>query len=173
MDTNKIPKQALQYKPKGRRNIGRPRKRWRDQLHFEDQGRGITPNPSWTWWWWWLPFNASQDYNIGGYDGRYWTLAKRVISDVCFWELILVAARSEAWVCGRSLLELRVRISPGEWMSLSCKCCMFSCRGFCDGLITHPEESYRVSCAWVRSWSLENEAALAHWRLSRHGNILF
>ena len=36
MDTNRIPKQALQYRPKGRRNIGRPRKRWRDQLHLED-----------------------------------------------------------------------------------------------------------------------------------------
>ena len=30
MDTNRLPKQALQYKPNGRRNIGRPRKRWRD-----------------------------------------------------------------------------------------------------------------------------------------------
>ena len=39
-------KQALQYKPKGRRNIGRPRKKWRDKLHFEDQGPGNTPNPS-------------------------------------------------------------------------------------------------------------------------------
>ena len=37
MDTNRLPKQALQYKPKRRRNIGRPRKRWRDQLHLEDQ----------------------------------------------------------------------------------------------------------------------------------------
>ena len=46
MDTNKLPKQALQYQPKGRRNIGRPRKRWRDQLHLEDQGTGNTPNPS-------------------------------------------------------------------------------------------------------------------------------
>jgi len=46
MDTNRIPKQALQYKPKGRRNIGRPRKRWRDQFHFEDQGTGNTPNPT-------------------------------------------------------------------------------------------------------------------------------
>ena len=27
MDTNRLPKQAQQYKPKGRRNIGRPRKR--------------------------------------------------------------------------------------------------------------------------------------------------
>jgi hypothetical protein len=36
MDRNRIPKQALQYRPKGRRNMGRPRKRWRDQLHLED-----------------------------------------------------------------------------------------------------------------------------------------
>ena len=35
MDTNRLPKQALQYRPKGRRNMGRPRKRWRDQLHLE------------------------------------------------------------------------------------------------------------------------------------------
>ena len=37
---NRLPKQALQCKSKGRRNIGRPRKRWRDQLHLEDQGKG-------------------------------------------------------------------------------------------------------------------------------------
>jgi hypothetical protein len=46
IDTNRIPKQTLQYKPKGLRNIGRPRKRWRDQFYFEDQGSGNTPNPS-------------------------------------------------------------------------------------------------------------------------------
>jgi len=53
MDTNRLPKQALQYKPKGWRNVGRPRNRWRDQLRLEDQGTGNTPKPSWIWWWWW------------------------------------------------------------------------------------------------------------------------
>jgi hypothetical protein len=42
MDTNSTPKQALQYRPKGRRNIGRPRKRCRDQLLLEFQGTGNT-----------------------------------------------------------------------------------------------------------------------------------
>ena len=46
MDTNGILKQALRYGPKGRRNLGRSKKRWRDQLHFEDQGTGNTTNPS-------------------------------------------------------------------------------------------------------------------------------
>jgi len=46
IDTNRIPKQGLQYKPKGRRNMGRPGKRWRDQFYFEDQGTGNSPNPS-------------------------------------------------------------------------------------------------------------------------------
>ena len=46
MDRDRLPKQALQYKPNGRRNIGRPRNRWRDQLHLEEQGTGNMPNPS-------------------------------------------------------------------------------------------------------------------------------
>jgi len=46
MDRNRTPKQALQYNPKGRRNRGRPRKRWRDQLRLGDQRTGNTPNPS-------------------------------------------------------------------------------------------------------------------------------
>ena len=35
LDTNRIPKQA-HYQPKGGKNIGRPRKRRRDQRHLED-----------------------------------------------------------------------------------------------------------------------------------------
>jgi len=48
MDRNRLPRQALKYRPEGRRNIGRPKKRWKDQLHFEDQGTGNTHNPSGT-----------------------------------------------------------------------------------------------------------------------------
>jgi len=36
MDTNRMPRQAPIYRPEGRRNVGRPKKRWRDQPHFED-----------------------------------------------------------------------------------------------------------------------------------------
>jgi len=36
IDRNRLPRQALKYRPEGRRNIGRPKKRWRDQPHFED-----------------------------------------------------------------------------------------------------------------------------------------
>jgi hypothetical protein len=46
VETNRMPRQALRYRPEGRRNKGRPKKRWRDKLHFEDQGIGNTPNPS-------------------------------------------------------------------------------------------------------------------------------
>ena len=42
------------------------------------------------------------------------------------------------------LLRLWVRIPPGAWVSLCCECCVLSGRGLCDGLITRPEESYRL-----------------------------
>jgi hypothetical protein len=35
MDRDRIHKQALKYRAKGKRSIGRPRKRWKDQLHLE------------------------------------------------------------------------------------------------------------------------------------------
>jgi len=57
------------------------------------------------------------------------------------------------WPCGlrrRSeaarLLRLWVRIPPKAWMSVCCECCVLSGRGLCDGLITRPEESYRLWC---------------------------
>ena len=43
-------------------------------------------------------------------------------------------------------LGLWVRISSGAWMSVSYKCRVLSGTGLCDGLITRPEESYRLWC---------------------------
>ena len=42
------------------------------------------------------------------------------------------------------LLRFWVRIPPGAWMFVCCECCVLSGRGLCDGLITRPEESYRL-----------------------------
>ena len=47
------------------------------------------------------------------------------------------------------LLRLWVRIPPGAWMSVCWQCCVLSGRGLCDGLITRPEESYRLWCVVV------------------------
>ena len=42
------------------------------------------------------------------------------------------------------LLRLWVRIPPGAWIFVCCECCVLSRRGLCDGLITRPDESYRM-----------------------------
>jgi hypothetical protein len=67
------------------------------------------------------------------------------MKQMAFW-WIQVAAWSKAWVCGRSLAGIVGSNPAGAWMALSCECCVLSGRGLCDGLITRPEESYRVSC---------------------------
>jgi hypothetical protein len=85
-----------------------------------------------------------------------------------FWGSISRQGRSQ-WPRGlRSgsaavpLLRSRVRILQRAWISVSCECCVLSGRGLCVGLITRPEEFYRVWCVWVWSWSLDNQGALAH-----------
>jgi hypothetical protein len=69
-----------------------------------------------------------------------------------FYHCILLNCRSQ-WPLGlrrgstaARLLGLWVRIPPRARMSVSCECCVLSGRGLCDGLITRPEESYRVWC---------------------------
>jgi hypothetical protein len=62
-----------------------------------------------------------------------------------------VAARSKAWSAVARLLELRVRIPRVAWMSVSFECCVLPGRGLRDGLITRPDESYRVLCLSVIS----------------------
>ena len=49
--------------------------------------------------------------------------------------------------CGSAaarLLGLWVRIPQGAWISVCCECCVLSGRGLCVGLMTRPEESYRL-----------------------------
>jgi hypothetical protein len=57
---------------------------------------------------------------------------------------IPVAARSKAWVCGRSLSGI-AGSNPGGGMDV-CFLGVLSGRGLCVGLINRPEESYRVWC---------------------------
>ena len=61
-------------------------------------------------------------------------------------------------------MRFGVRIPSEAWMSVRCECCVLSGRGLCDGLITRPEEYYRLWCVVVcdletsrmrRSWHNE------------------
>jgi hypothetical protein len=54
---------------------------------------------------------------------------------------IPVAARSDGWVGGRSLAGI----------SGSSECCVLSGSGLSAGLITRPDDSYRVCCGLVQS----------------------
>ena len=53
------------------------------------------------------------------------------------------------WGCAAvCLLGLWVQIPPGEWMPVSCECCVLSGGGLCAGLITHcgvPKCDYEAS----------------------------
>jgi hypothetical protein len=59
-----------------------------------------------------------------------------------------------AWVCGCSLAGIAGSNPAGD-MNVSCECCVLSGRGLCVGLITRPEESYRVWCECDReTWTI-------------------
>ena len=55
-----------------------------------------------------------------------------------------MTAQSKAWVYSRSPAEI-VGSNPIWGMDV----CVLSGRGLCDGLITRPEESYRLCCVVV------------------------
>jgi hypothetical protein len=74
---------------------------------------------------------------------------------------IPAAARSKAWVCGRSLAGI-----VGSNLAGGIERCVLSCLCLCVGLITRPEETYRMWC--VRLWSLDNEKVLEQRRLLCH-----
>jgi len=62
---------------------------------------------------------------------------------------MLLAAPSKAWVCGHSLAGIAGSNPTGRYGWLNLLSGVLSGRGLCDGLITHPEESYRVWCVCV------------------------
>ena len=74
---------------------------------------------------------------------------------------ISVAARSKAWVCGRSHAGI-AGSNPAGNMDVTLLWLLLSDRGLCDWPIALPEELYRVWCIWMWSWSLDNGDALAH-----------
>ena len=67
------------------------------------------------------------------------------------------------------LLGLCARIPSEAWTCVSCECCVLSGRCICDGLITCPEESYRLWWVWVWLWVLDNEEVLVLWGLLGFG----
>ena len=54
--------------------------------------------------------------------------------------------RSKARIYGHSFAGVAGVKPTGVGMSFSCGSCVLSGRGFCDGPISRPEESYRVWC---------------------------
>jgi hypothetical protein len=56
---------------------------------------------------------------------------------------IPVAARSKAWVCGRSLAGIVGSNRAGNIDVSSVSVCVLSGRGLCDELITRSEDPYR------------------------------
>jgi len=70
---------------------------------------------------------------------------------------ITLAGRSMAYICGRLFAEIMCSNHTGEWMSVSCECCVLSGRVLWNELITRPNESYRLWCdvcdlesSWLR-----------------------
>jgi hypothetical protein len=75
--------------------------------------------------------------------------ARRSCCDITYNNILTlpvpVAARSKAWVCGRSPAEI-VGSNDTGGMDV---CRIFSVRDLCDELITRPEDSYRLWCVVV------------------------
>jgi hypothetical protein len=79
-----------------------------------------------------------------------WCMNDGLYSTVVYFISSLFCSRSR-WPCrlergstAARLLGSRVRIPPWAWQSVSCECCVLSCRGFCVELIPRSEEFYRL-----------------------------
>jgi hypothetical protein len=67
------------------------------------------------------------------------------------------------------LLRSWVRIPLKTWMLVCCECCVLQGRGLCDGLITRPEDSYRlwrfVVCVQETSKTRRLKSATGLWKI--------
>jgi hypothetical protein len=75
---------------------------------------------------------------------------------------ILEAARSKAWVCGRSLAGIAGANPAGNMDVCLLWEVVLSGSGLCVGLITHPDESYRV-CVLLSVIRYNNNPPHLHW----------
>jgi len=66
-----------------------------------------------------------------------------ILGKTIIYRPIPVAAQSKALVYGRSPAEI-VGSNPTGGIDVCCECYVLSGRGLCDGLITRPEDSYRL-----------------------------
>jgi len=70
-------------------------------------------------------------------------------------------------------LRFWFRIPLGAWKFVCCECCVLSGRGLCDGLITRPEESYRlwrvVVCDQKTSRMRRLKPATGLWKIQPKG----
>jgi hypothetical protein len=96
----------------------------------------------------------------------WWTYRSRNMWKEHKWQLIIYywlpncrsqwPRRLRSRSAAARLLRFWVRIPLGSWISISCECCVLSGRGFCDELITRPDESYWpwfvVVCDLETSW---------------------
>jgi hypothetical protein len=73
----------------------------------------------------------------------HWPLSRRV-KRTCVTRWSQLPCGQKRGSSAVRLLGLRARVPPGAWMSVSCECCVLSGIGLCVGLITRPEEFYRM-----------------------------
>jgi hypothetical protein len=94
----------------------------------------------------------------------------RFISGLNHYSLVPVSARSKVWVCGPSVARIVGSNLAGLWIPVFCECFVLSGRGPCVGLITRPEESYRVYvcvcvcvCVWASVIRCNNNSLHLQW----------
>jgi hypothetical protein len=89
---------------------------------------------------------------VNGTDTDWWSHKPPFISKRKWLKIVrphgLKRRSTAAW-----LLRSRVRIPLGAWMFVSCIYMLYCPVVLCDGLITRPKESYRVSnSVWLRDF---------------------